>query len=80
MIKQMSQIVSQQLNLLAENPELMDSVDAVKWKAGNRLRIILELDIEAEGVKLHGYEFRYRNPGVQIIPNSKWHILKKVKI
>jgi len=76
----MSKIVKEQLHLLAENPELRDSIDAVKWKAGNRLRIILELDIEAEGVKLHGYEFRYRNPSVKIIPNSKWQILKKVKI
>jgi len=80
MKKKMSQIVSQQLHVLAENPELIESVDAIRWQAGNRFRIILELDVEAEGVKLHGYEFRYRNPAVTMIPNSKWNLLKKVKL
>lgn len=77
-MKKMSEIVNEQLRLLAKNIELAESVDAVNWKPGNRLRVILELDIEAEGVKLHGYEFRYRNPGVKMIPNSRWQLLKRV--
>lgn len=77
-MKKMSEIVNEQLRLLAANPELEASVDAVNWQPGNRLRVILELDIEEGGVKLHGYEFRYRNPGVTTIPNSRWQTLKKV--
>ena len=71
-MRKMSEIVSDQLLLLSNNRELRASVDAVSWQPGNRFRVILELDIEADGVKLHGYEFRYRNPGVRMIPNSQW--------
>lgn len=71
-MKTMSQIVQEQLIILAQNSELLRSVDAIRWKKGNRLRIILELDIVHDGVKLHGYEFRYRNPGVVMITGSEW--------
>jgi len=71
-MRKISEIVTEQLCLLAVNPELKASVDAVSWKPGNRLRIILELDIEDTGVRMHGYEFRYRNPSMKMLPNSQW--------
>lgn len=71
-MKKMSEIVAEQLVLLAVNPELKGSVDAVSWKPGNRLRVVLELDVEEEGVRLHGFEFRYRNPSMKMIPHSEW--------
>jgi len=71
-MKRMSQIVRRQLRLLSSNQELEATVDAVQWKPGNRVRIILELDIHEDHVVLHGYEFRYRNPVVKPIPGSEW--------
>ena len=71
-MKRMSQIVRRQLRLLANSPKLEASVDAIQWEPGNRLRIILELDVHEDHVNLHGYEFRYRNPDVKLIPGSEW--------
>ena len=71
-MKKMSQIVRRELHLLANDQELADSIDAVRWKPGNRLRVILELDIHENYVKRHGYEFRYRNPSTDLIPGSDW--------
>lgn len=71
-MRKMSKIVEEQLILLSLNHELETAVDAVSWKPGNRMRVILELDVEEEGVRLHGFEFRYRNPSMKMILHSEW--------
>lgn len=71
-MRPMSDIVGERLYILSVNQNLLKTIDAVEWRPSMRMRVILELDIEEDGVRLHGFEFRYRRPDLRIIPGSEW--------
>jgi len=42
-------------------------LDGINWTVGMRFRLVLELDIEENRVKVHGFEFRFRKPDGRIV-------------
>jgi len=67
---QMSLVVARELKRLAKEAWLGllgRTLDSVNWTEGMRLRLVLELDVLMDEVRVHGYEFRFRKPNGRIV-------------